>query len=288
MTEHALNHRFRRVRAQANIVSVAREQGLDMKDLSTDENILPSTQGAIDKNNIAKYFGQSTADGIQFQFRTIKKDAEALRQTANDGGDVANCLALGAGTSMAPGTPSKPTPTRSQPGSRSGKGAKRKVAVPVPSPIKRSMSDDESYDEDINYSDMDNTPSKRTKTTGRPARGSTPSRSAAVKAAATIADASAQLQNSESPADEVATPTGPVAPASIFGSVDRTSLPSFPPPSIFGNVQSKSLPSDYMSGPPSALDMMTSQLNFDPYSRSPGFDPSLDEASFMDFGDGEV
>ncbi|RTE70597.1 hypothetical protein BHE90_015000 [Fusarium euwallaceae] len=158
MTEHALNHRFRRVRAQASIISEARARELDIKELSTDENILPSTQGAIDKKNIAKYFGQSTADGIQFQFRTIKKDAEALRQTANDGGDVANCLNLGVGSNLAPGTPSKPTPTRSQPGSRSGKGAKRKVAVaPVSSPIKRSLSDDENEDDEINFDEMGNT-----------------------------------------------------------------------------------------------------------------------------------
>ncbi|KAJ3505684.1 hypothetical protein NM208_g16165 [Fusarium decemcellulare] len=51
MTEHALNHRFRRVRAAAQIIPLAREQGLDVKDLSTDENILPATQGGIDKNS---------------------------------------------------------------------------------------------------------------------------------------------------------------------------------------------------------------------------------------------
>jgi hypothetical protein len=53
MTEHALNHRFRRVRAQASIISEARARSLDIKELSTDENILPATQGAIDKNSTA-------------------------------------------------------------------------------------------------------------------------------------------------------------------------------------------------------------------------------------------
>lgn len=56
MTEHALNHRFRRVRAQASIISEARARGLDIKELSTDENILPATQGAIDKNSTAFFF----------------------------------------------------------------------------------------------------------------------------------------------------------------------------------------------------------------------------------------
>lgn len=51
MTEHALNHRFRKVRASVEIIHTARAQGRDMKGLSTDENLLPSTQAAIDKNS---------------------------------------------------------------------------------------------------------------------------------------------------------------------------------------------------------------------------------------------
>jgi ssRNA-specific RNase YbeY (16S rRNA maturation enzyme) len=51
MTDHALNHRFRKVRASTNIISIARAQGFDIKDLTTDENLLPSTQQAIDKNS---------------------------------------------------------------------------------------------------------------------------------------------------------------------------------------------------------------------------------------------
>ncbi|PHH69018.1 hypothetical protein CDD83_5860 [Cordyceps sp. RAO-2017] len=47
MTEHALNHRFRRLRAQATLIREARQRGLDMKDLvGVDE--LPTTQDAID------------------------------------------------------------------------------------------------------------------------------------------------------------------------------------------------------------------------------------------------
>ncbi|KAM5342632.1 hypothetical protein ACJ41O_013598 [Fusarium nematophilum] len=292
MTEHALNHRFRRVRAQANIIQVGREQGLDIKDLTTDENVLPGTQGSIEKRNIAKYFGQSTADGIQFQFRTIKKDAEALRRIANEGGDVANCLSLGSGTSTAPGTPSKPTPGRgSQPGSRSGKGAKRKVAVPIPSPMKRSMSDDEDEDKDIDWSDMDvNTPSKRVKTTGRP-KSATPSRSAAVKAAATIADATAQLQSSESPPEEVATPTG------FGGGMGAAHLPSasVAPTSIFGDVGRKNPPQDFLSGRGTALEFFDdpSALYPDPFSQGNNghFGLSHSDTSYMDDyggGDGEI
>ncbi|KAF4969363.1 hypothetical protein FSARC_3389 [Fusarium sarcochroum] len=285
MTDHALNHRFRKVRATVNIINDARVLGLDIKDLTTDENLLPSTQAAIDKNNIAKYFGQSTGDGIQFQFRTIKKDADALRQAANNGGDVANCLNLGSG--IGPGTPSKPTPARSQPGSRSGKASKRKTALPIVSPIKRSLSEDEDDDDSLNFDDMDHTPSKKMKTTARaPPRGTTPSRTAARKAAATIADASAaQYQDSESPYEEAPTPTptGPVA--------------SLPPPttvaptSIFGDVERKPQPPTLMAGPPPSLGMMTSTASGFPdiFAPNSGFLAGApDDSSYMDWGDGEI
>ncbi|KAM0435162.1 hypothetical protein ACHAPT_003252 [Fusarium lateritium] len=318
MTENALNHRFRRMRAQASLITEARARELDMKELSTDESILPAIQGAIDKNNIAKYFGQSTTDGIQFQFRTIKKDAEALRQTANDGGDVANCLSLGAGSSLAPGTPSKPTPTRSQPGSHSGKGAKRKVAVaaaPVSSPIKRSISDDEAEDDELNFDEMDVTPSKRVKTTGRPAaRGPTPSRSAAVKAAATIAEAAAQqpLSSGSSPEEMplpmavpvIAPPVAPtptvvgpaptvvgpaptvvgpaptvVGPASIFGDVERKPQPQLQPRGFMTTVA----PSMTFMGSATPFDDIFSSRNSS-FMGSSHFEPTYMD----DVGDGEI
>ncbi|KAI8657443.1 hypothetical protein NCS57_01122400 [Fusarium keratoplasticum] len=294
MTEHALNHRFRRVRAQASIISEARARNLDIKELSTDENILPATQGAIDKNNIAKYFGQSTADGIQFQFRTIKKDAEALRQTANDGGDVANCLSLGVGSNLAPGTPSKPTPSRSQPGSRSGKGAKRKVAVaPVSSPIKRSLSDDEGEDDEFNFDEMDVTPSKRAKTTGRgPARGTTPSRSAAVKAAATIAEAAQQqpLSSGSSPEEMPAPVVAPIAAPVLTHPPPNTIHPQ----SLFGDVERKPQPQQprgFMTNYGSGMSFMGSttpwpELNSFSNNNS-SFMNHHDDLHYTDYDDGE-
>ncbi|KAG6012286.1 hypothetical protein E4U54_007627 [Claviceps lovelessii] len=145
MSEHALNHRFRKIRAQSLVIKLGRERGFDMRDLCVDENKLPSTQERVDQKNIAKYFGQSTADGIQFQFRAYKKDAETLRAVHSAGGDVANCLPLSTLTT----TPSKPTPSRSTntPVSRrSGATITPSTARKRPR-IKRSDSDDERDDD---------------------------------------------------------------------------------------------------------------------------------------------
>lgn len=48
MTEHALNHRFRHIRAQTKIIQVARDSSLDVKNLTADESALPKTVGAVD------------------------------------------------------------------------------------------------------------------------------------------------------------------------------------------------------------------------------------------------
>ncbi|EGR44958.1 uncharacterized protein TRIREDRAFT_111604 [Trichoderma reesei QM6a] len=203
MSEHALNHRFRRLRAQAVIVREGRKEGFDMKDMIPDGD-LPVTQEAVEKNNIAKYFGESTPDGIGFQFRGIKKDAETLRKVESEGGDVANCLSLGTarGSSSVMSTPSKPTAFRST-GSRSGTGTGRKRARKTDM-IKRSESDEEDDDDVLdghNWSEHEDTPTKKPRT-GAGAfpgqRTGTPSRRAAARANATIAEVSALLDNSDS------------------------------------------------------------------------------------------
>ncbi|KAM4056077.1 hypothetical protein HRG_002999 [Hirsutella rhossiliensis] len=223
MTEHALNHRFRRLRAQALIIHEARAAGLDMKDMMAPDD-LPNTKEAVDKNNIAKYFGQSTPDGIQFQFRGIKHDADKLRAVEAAGGDVANCLNAGAAATPV-STPSKPTPARGGTGgTRSGTGRKRTRL-----PVKRSSSDDDDDKEDDaggagdNWSDRDDTPSKRAK--GAAGQKTATPRRAAQKANVTIADAAAQLRDSESPVP-IDAPVGLAAPRrpSIFGPVDPPKL----------------------------------------------------------------
>ncbi|KAK8141376.1 hypothetical protein G3M48_000169 [Beauveria asiatica] len=49
MTEHALNHRFRHIRAQTEVILKGRKANLDVKNLTTDESSLPKTVGAVDK-----------------------------------------------------------------------------------------------------------------------------------------------------------------------------------------------------------------------------------------------
>ncbi|GJN86032.1 hypothetical protein PLIIFM63780_009609 [Purpureocillium lilacinum] len=243
MTDFALNHRFRRYRAQSVIIREARKQGFDMKNMGLPDD-LPDAQERVDKTNIAKYFGQSTADGMQFQFRGIKKDAETLRQTVAANGDAASCLNLSTmPSSSAATTPSRSaftTPTSSR---RSGTGTARKRRID----LKQESSDDEgTAAEDSNYSERDQTPSKRTKTVSSSAmmaanantmataaggglgvtgqKNVTPRR-AAQKANVTIASVAAQLQDSESPTPiertsyHHHTPVQPAAP-----SVERKSM----------------------------------------------------------------
>ncbi|KAL7925318.1 hypothetical protein ACQKWADRAFT_219196 [Trichoderma austrokoningii] len=198
MTEHALNHRFRRLRAHVAIVREGRGKGLDPKNIAADAD-LPNTIDAVDTKNIAKYFGQSTTDGIQFQFRNIKKDADILRKVEAEGGDVANCLNLGSGGPSITSTPSKPTAARSA-GSRSGTGTGRKRArkMDLLDIIKRSSSDEE--DEAVDWSQHEMTPTKKPKMTGALSgqKNGTPSRRAAALANVTIAEAAAQLDASDS------------------------------------------------------------------------------------------
>ncbi|KAJ3495846.1 hypothetical protein NLG97_g3090 [Lecanicillium saksenae] len=53
MTEHALNHRFRHIRAQIEIIWAGRDAKLDMKHLIVDESVLPKTVAAVDKKKLS-------------------------------------------------------------------------------------------------------------------------------------------------------------------------------------------------------------------------------------------
>lgn len=51
MTEHALNHRFRIIRAQCGIIRDGLAAGFDMKDLPVEPSGNPRTIEAVDKNS---------------------------------------------------------------------------------------------------------------------------------------------------------------------------------------------------------------------------------------------
>ncbi|KAG5931135.1 hypothetical protein E4U53_001936 [Claviceps sorghi] len=298
MSEHALNHRFRKIRAQSLVIKLGRERGFDMRHLCVDENKLPSTQEAVDQTNIAKYFGQSTADGIQFQFRAYKKDAETLRAVHSAGGDVANCLSL----STLPATPSKPTPSRPTSTStantpvsrlRAGANANASSAARKRPRIKRSSSDeerdDEEYDLDDDMMDDENdepsdqlddwsdrdrdrdtaTPTKpKTARSTSKARAATPRRRAAARATSTIA----QLSRQDTPSlddSEDATAAGPPT---------QSTTPARPHKSIFGDPQHVSQP----PAPPAHAGLTTFSL--DPYMETTMQGGPYDD----EYGDGEI
>lgn len=109
-----------------------------------------SLTGCLD---ICKYFGESTTDGIQFQFRGIKKDAQSLKAAADNGEDPTAALSFTAGTPS-----SKRSPTKSTPGTghstataKSTGGRKRKAA------IKLEASEDDASEE-VDYKARDSTP----------------------------------------------------------------------------------------------------------------------------------
>lgn len=112
------------------------------------------------RSDIAKYFGQSTADGIGFQFRSIKKDAEKLRKVETEGGDVASALLgdIGTASSSTVVTPSKPTASRGT--ASTGKRPRARNATVTSK--KEVSSDSDGIEEIPNFSELDEpSPTKR-------------------------------------------------------------------------------------------------------------------------------
>ncbi|KAH8891300.1 hypothetical protein GQ53DRAFT_823925 [Thozetella sp. PMI_491] len=74
VTMSSIEHRFRPIKEQGRALREALAKGIDPKDLNI-----------FDKNEIARIFGSSTPDGMQFQFRAVKKEAASLLEAANQG-----------------------------------------------------------------------------------------------------------------------------------------------------------------------------------------------------------
>ena len=169
--------------------------------------------------DIATYFGQSTGDGIQFQFRSIKKDADNLRKTVAEGGDPLNCP-ITTDPKAANGTPSK-TPSRarvtpSKTAARAVGSAKRARATPSKHMSSEDDKDDDDENEDWSGRDID-TPTKRPKMAAASRRTATPGRQAATAANDTIAQASSQLNRTSSFGSSSGAEAGPTVFRAIFG-----------------------------------------------------------------------
>lgn len=161
--------------------------------------------------DIALYFGASTGDGIGFQFRTIKKDADAMRDAIASGSDPKDVPIDGTtGKSITTGVRS--TPSKKAPASSSSTPAsrKRKAATVKNAAIKTEILSDDNEEESQDWSEMDaatETPSKKAKAAAGVQK--TSGRGAKAKAAQrTVEDTS----TSEGDGDGIG-----VRPASIFG-----------------------------------------------------------------------
>lgn len=170
--------------------------------------------------------------------------------------------------------------------------------------VKRSGSDlNDGSDEDDSgdnrdWSGLDETPSKRPKTNGATSgqKNGTPTRLAATRAGATIAEASTQLlQSSESSHDELETPRSatarPTPPAAVAAPASTVQ-----PHSIFGNVPPKSTYRGAANdGAVSLQSTAFSGTGMDAYFGSEPaeaghslYAPDLHSMYYMDHNDGEI
>jgi hypothetical protein len=115
---------------------------------------------------IQQYFGESTPDGLAFQFRNIKKGGDVLKAAAQKGEDPVGAFGAhlkggGRAASSVPATPSTTKRARSTKATPSGSSAtptsKRRKAIKIePEP---EFDDDEDSPE-VDYSELDSTPTK--------------------------------------------------------------------------------------------------------------------------------
>ena len=117
---------------------------------------------------IAKYYGESTPAGLEFQFRSVKKDAKAVREAVAKGESPLSTARKtgGAGSSATTpqsGTKRKSTASTPQTGgsaAKRGRKASAKAAAPVDS---TDSNEDEEGRDEIDYEELDITPTRAPK-----------------------------------------------------------------------------------------------------------------------------
>ncbi|KAM7217443.1 hypothetical protein V8F06_007192 [Rhypophila decipiens] len=171
-TAVAIEHRFRPLRAAGEALRVMVKKELDAELL---ENIL-----AKNVVEIAEHFGESTADGIQFQFRGVKANAETLKNAVKNAQSpveaFSNAITGGKAAAATPGkrggkrprapaaAPATPTsrPAGNANGSGKGTGNRTKsVRKPAGTPVYKEETEDDDSPQD--YSELDQSPTKQTK-----------------------------------------------------------------------------------------------------------------------------
>ncbi|KAH6636981.1 hypothetical protein F5144DRAFT_487238 [Chaetomium tenue] len=172
VTVSSMEHKFRAARAQAKVITAMVNEGLD----PGDHDILVLKQESGKTSCLSQpaavavaavtYFGESTADGLAFQFRNIKKGGDVLKAAAQKGEDLVGAFGahLKGGARAAgsvPATPSTAKRSRSTKATESGSGAtptsKRRKAVKIEP---EAEFDDDEDSPEVDYSELDSTPTK--------------------------------------------------------------------------------------------------------------------------------
>ncbi|KAK4157626.1 hypothetical protein C8A00DRAFT_11547 [Chaetomidium leptoderma] len=181
-TESSMEHRFRVIKAQADFITALVEAGLDPASYETwmirNKDGKPSR---LQARRLARpaaasitaavvvaiaLFGASTPDGLNFQFRSVKKGADALTHAVENGQDPVNAFgALMKGGSSVPATPSHRTPGSTKrarptktPTSSATPASKRLKATKLEPELEFDEDDEDSPEAD--YSELDSTPTK--------------------------------------------------------------------------------------------------------------------------------
>ncbi|KAK3402913.1 hypothetical protein B0T20DRAFT_343979 [Sordaria brevicollis] len=142
----AIEHRFRPVRKQAEFLRMAVAKGIEPETIDIQQ----------DPGEIARMFGESTADGLQFQFRGIKNAAEAMKTAADNGDDPVqafNNASSGSGSKTPSGRKrGRPAGTPASGRSRATPATGRSTATAKP---RRSTAKKASYVEPATTTDKD-------------------------------------------------------------------------------------------------------------------------------------
>ena len=183
-TKSGIEHRFRPIKQQAAMIRSAVAGGTDAKDaidlFYMNDKGRTRTRAAAGRKrlvytveqwfltaslDIAKYYGESTKLGIEFQFRAIRKDAKALRDAVDKGESPLAVRRTASSPSRMPAAGSSAR-KRKAPAVKTGVGATAGgIASAQATPKKRARTvemilsnEEESLPSEVDYDELDVTP----------------------------------------------------------------------------------------------------------------------------------